>query len=109
MKYCVECGQKAEPIGGNTPKFCANCGTPFGMAKASTQKEATGHEDTSVSFSADIDMFEIEGGKNDDATTFKFGDIVGSQKEKRVLNRQKGIASLDDFKARMSSDKRIDA
>jgi uncharacterized membrane protein YvbJ len=109
MKYCRECGQKAEPVGGNTPKFCANCGTPFDMVKAATQKETTNHEDTTVSFSADIDMFEIEGSKNDDAATFKFEDIVGSQKEKRVLNRQKGIASLDDFKARMSSDKRIDA
>ena len=54
-------------------------------------------------------MFEIQGSKNDDAATFKFEDIVGSQKEKRAIHREKGIASLDDFKARMSSDKRIDA
>lgn len=110
MKYCTDCGQKIEPIGGMPPKFCPHCGTPTNGVKAPTQKEATGREDTSISFKADLDMFEIEGSKKDsDAAVFKFEDIVGSQSEKRHLHREKGIASIDQFKARMTSKNPIDA
>jgi len=104
-KYCEECGNKAEPVGGKPPKFCSECGHSFGgVVKASTQVEKS---TDNVSFASigelELDSFYLD---EEDSQVMKAENLLGTSQGGSKLSRRP--VDQDKIRERMTSNKPLD-
>jgi len=100
MKFCQECGTKNEAIGGNPPKFCCECGHPFGgTVKSSVQSQVVDQPHIEeVDYGLKSLAFDFHGGHQ----VFKAEDLIGKGRS-NLGPRQKSSQSIDEIRESLKS------
>jgi len=105
IKFCSECGAKAE-YKFSPPKFCSSCGTPMGVAaknesrpldrnvNASRKIQAIADDETDAEFVPQINKLEYEIDTYDDQYNHTIGSLAGKAPMSRRRATRKNIDDL---------------